>query len=496
MTDNAKPDSLPPCHADLRDLHERIQKVGEMGMALDQTIKTQCSNLHSIMLATLRDIELNLGFMWRKKLITVVAEFTTVLNKVEENYRNWAKYDRTMTLYRASDVHDSIVYHGLCFLCIVAFVQELNLTDDHVPDPRSASPLNQDIQEVVRTALRHFEKLDKELIATPRLASSADFSDNPNEPGAQIIGLELFSELDVGPSAEFDAKVEKNSYFIEPMFEGESSCISKMVLGNRCYVAAKAPKAKPKDGLTPLLKQNASVWGSMDHPNILPLLAVCAFPEDVEPRVHFISPWVKNGNVRFYLSSNPGADRVKLIHDVALGLQYLHSIGVVHRNLKGSNVLVNLDGTAMISGFSVSEILGPDNKSSMSRSIEGDDLRWAPPNHENSWGKEGDIWSWSMTAIEILSGELPFKQINSWDVQASLQVRVEGVRPTREEYLPRHIASSQVWDLLNRCWKVNPEERINIDEVVADLDSERRATGWDPLAPTLRRDDWEDPAYW
>ncbi|KAG8924153.1 hypothetical protein FRC00_005415 [Tulasnella sp. 408] len=306
--------------------------------------------------------------------------------------------------------------------------------------------------------------------------------------------LKLHPDLEIIPSTEVDAEVEKTSYSLDPMFEGKSFRIWKMVWAKRCYVAAKAPKPRPLDVLIALLRRNTSVWGSMKHPNILPLLGLCAIPEAVERRVYLISPWMKNGNVRFYLSSNPGADRVQLIHDVALGLQYLHGIGVVHRNLKGSNVLVNLDGTAVISGFSMSEVLDPDNRSPMPPSIEADDLRWAPPNDENFWGKEGDIWSWSMTAIEILSGEWPFKQIDSWDVQASLQVRVGGVRPTGEEYLPRHIASSQVWDLLNRCWKFNPEERINIDEVVADLDSERRATGWDPVAPVLGpRRDWEKP---
>lgn len=486
MTDNTNSSALPAYHADLRDLHERIQTVDEVGMTIDQTMRAQSINLYSKMLEALRDIGLNLGHMSRKKLIRVVAEFTTLLNKVEEDYHEWAKYDPTLALYRANEMHDAIILHGLRFDCVVALAQERNPTGDHVPDPNPDSPFNRGIQEVANIAQHQVDKLYKD----------ANLFDSPNEAAALIMALKLDSDTDVVPSVELDAEVEKNSRFQEPMFEGESSCIYKMVWAKRCYAAVKAPKPRPKDVLAPLLKRIASVWGSMDHPNILPLTGVCAFPEDVHSRVHFLSPWMKNGNVRLYLSSNSGADRVQLIHDVALGLQYIHGIGAVHQNLKGSNILVNLDGTALISGFSMSEILGPDNKGSISRSIEGDDLRWAPPSHEHFWGKEGDIWSWSMTAIEILSGELPFKQISSWDVQASLQVRVGGVRPTREEYLPRHIASSPVWDLLNRCWKSNPEERINIDEVVADLDSERRATGWHPVSPTLRpRRDCEDPMY-
>ncbi|KAG8958409.1 hypothetical protein FRC00_002772 [Tulasnella sp. 408] len=256
MTDNTNPDSLPPYHAELRDLHERIQK-------------------------------------------------------------------------------------------------ERNPTDDHITDPNPDSLFNQGIQEAVGSAMHGYEQIYKELTAAALLAPDASFFDNPDEPGAQIMALRFDPHLEVIPSTEMDEEVEKSSYFSEPMFESESFCIWKMAWAKRCYVAAKAPKPMPKDVLTPLLNRNTAVWRSMKHPNILPLLGVCRFDfiGEVDSRIHFISPWMKNGNVRFYLSSNPGADRVQLIHDVALGLQYLHGIGVVHRNLKGSNVLVNLDGTAVISGF-------------------------------------------------------------------------------------------------------------------------------------------------
>lgn len=104
------------------------------------------------MLEALRDIGLNLGHMSRKKLIRVVAEFTTwvlphlpwarlhspiafsfsLLNKVEEDYHEWAKYDPTLALYRANEMHDAIILHGLRFDCVVALAQ-VSLRNSFIP---------------------------------------------------------------------------------------------------------------------------------------------------------------------------------------------------------------------------------------------------------------------------------------------------------------------------------------------------------------------------
>ncbi|KAG8896485.1 hypothetical protein FRB99_008869, partial [Tulasnella sp. 403] len=53
-------------------------------------------------------------------------------------------------------------------------------------------------------------------------------------------------------------------------------------------------------------RREAAVWARLRHENILPLLGVCV----LESTLHMVSPFMANGNVREYVTFNPGANRI------------------------------------------------------------------------------------------------------------------------------------------------------------------------------------------
>ncbi|KAG1897311.1 kinase-like domain-containing protein [Suillus fuscotomentosus] len=80
-------------------------------------------------------------------------------------------------------------------------------------------------------------------------------------------------------------------------------------------------------------------WKLLRHDNILSLYGI-AYGFGPVPAIVF--PWMTNGSLSTYLGKNydslSGAHKFSLLADVAAGLQYLHSKGVVHADLTGSNV--------------------------------------------------------------------------------------------------------------------------------------------------------------
>lgn len=71
--------------------------------------------------------------------------------------------------------------------------------------------------------------------------------------------------------------------------------------------------------------------------------------------------------------------------------------------------------------------------------------------------KEGDVYSYGMVCLKILTGELPFKGHEIYDYNHVL----EGQRPK----VPNHV-DDWLCDLLRRCWQSNPQARPSFREIL------------------------------
>ncbi|KAJ7134330.1 kinase-like domain-containing protein, partial [Mycena epipterygia] len=98
----------------------------------------------------------------------------------------------------------------------------------------------------------------------------------------------------------------------------------------------------------------ALIWRQLSHPNLLPFYGLYYF----EGRLCLLSPWMSNGHVMEFLQKMPpDTNRLSLILDVALGVEYLHQECIVHGDLKGMNILVTPSGRACVADFGLSSIV-------------------------------------------------------------------------------------------------------------------------------------------
>ncbi|KAJ7852007.1 kinase-like domain-containing protein [Mycena leptocephala] len=123
-------------------------------------------------------------------------------------------------------------------------------------------------------------------------------------------------------------------------------------------VAVKSMRQFKEDDVKASLKKfgrEALIWRQLSHPNLLPFFGLYV----LDNRLCLISPWMDNGDLKDFLSksSSTNMDRISLIVDVAMGLEYLHKERVVHGDLKAANILVSPSGRACITDFGLSSIV-------------------------------------------------------------------------------------------------------------------------------------------
>ncbi|KAJ7083012.1 kinase-like domain-containing protein [Mycena epipterygia] len=253
-----------------------------------------------------------------------------------------------------------------------------------------------------------------------------------------------------------------------------------------------------------LLKQfgrEAVIWRQLSHPNLLPFYGLYY----VENRVGLVSPWMENGHILKFLRNAPAdTNRVSLILDIALGLEYLHRECIVHGDLKGMNILVTPSGRACVADFGLSSIVDAltlrFTHSTTSARGGGTARHQAPELISNGPnGFASDVYAFGCVCYEILTGKAPFFEIKH-DVAVGIKV-LEGLRPSRPETTPL----DSLWLLLEDCWREKPADRPDITQIIqrlaigakttqsiADWDEtfsskcRRSLHGW-PLLPSVTR---------
>ncbi|KUI74190.1 Cytokinesis protein sepH [Cytospora mali] len=137
---------------------------------------------------------------------------------------------------------------------------------------------------------------------------------------------------------------------------------------------------------------------------------------------------------------------------VLQGLQYLHDQGVIHRDIKGANILTTKDGTVKLADFGVSTstLAGPDKEAQ----VVGTPYWMAPEIIQLSGATSAsDIWSVGCTVIELLQGRPPYHNLAA---MPALFAIVNDDHPP----LPEGV-SGAARDFLMQCFQKDPNLRVS-----------------------------------
>ncbi|KAG7089824.1 hypothetical protein E1B28_011472 [Marasmius oreades] len=102
-----------------------------------------------------------------------------------------------------------------------------------------------------------------------------------------------------------------------------------------CLKVIRVFRDSPMEQLLKGCLREAIVWRQLKHPNVLPFLGIY-YLDDTHRRLSLVSPWMEKGNLMEFLQATPwkSVNHHLLASDVAAGLCYLHSMKIVHGDLK------------------------------------------------------------------------------------------------------------------------------------------------------------------
>ena len=158
-----------------------------------------------------------------------------------------------------------------------------------------------------------------------------------------------------------------------------------------------------------------------------------------------------------------------IMYKIAEAMAYIHDQGVLHRDLKCSNVLVNKGGdgkeeyVVKIADFGLARLQGKNNMPYFMTAEVGATLWRAPEVFKNPsgyWHKysfPADVWSYGMTCYEILTGDVPFEGVACAQIHQKV---LSGLRPELPASCPGILKS-----LLTKCWSLMPSERPTFSSI-------------------------------
>ncbi|KAL4786192.1 hypothetical protein BJX76DRAFT_136516 [Aspergillus varians] len=160
------------------------------------------------------------------------------------------------------------------------------------------------------------------------------------------------------------------------------------------------------------LDQEIDTMQHLEHPNIVQYLGC----ERGELSISIYLEYISGGSIGSCLRKHGKFEEsvVKSLTRQCLeGLSYLHNSGILHRDLKADNILLDLDGTCKISDFGISkksnDIYGNDSSNSMQGSVF-----WMAPEVIQSQGQgysaKVDIWSLGCVVLEMFAGRRPWSK--------------------------------------------------------------------------------------
>ncbi len=228
-------------------------------------------------------------------------------------------------------------------------------------------------------------------------------------------------------------------------------------LDTRAAVKVMAPAFSTEPQLRERFSREARTQAQLNHPHIARVL------DHVEKdgRWFLVIEYMENGTLEGVIERS--AEPVPVVHSLAwshqalLGLDHAHRKGIIHRDVKPANILINDRGEAAVTDFGIAMELGAQRLTRTGTSM-GTPEYMSPEQIRGAADLDHrtDVYSMGIVLYELLTGRVPFRSPSTFEVQ---RAQVSDPPPPLKQINPA--VSAELAELVTRALVKDPKQRYS-----------------------------------
>lgn len=202
--------------------------------------------------------------------------------------------------------------------------------------------------------------------------------------------------------------------------------------------------------------EEARITAKLKHPNIVDIYTVLEEGESIYLVFEMLTGRTLSNLLKQY-KRLPIKESMQIASHVLAALDYAHAHGVSHRDLKPANIMIAGDGFVRVMDFGIAQIADANN----AKEISGTMAYMAPEQYLGQEDNRADIYAFGVTLYEILTGRLPFKKGDMYDVYS---IKIDKKYTPVNRLLKR--ATDELNNMIDKCLEPLPEDRYSTSQEV------------------------------
>src|SRR2546425_9338800 len=209
--------------------------------------------------------------------------------------------------------------------------------------------------------------------------------------------------------------------------------------------------------------REARMAARLSQPNIIPIYAV----DEAQDFVFYVMAYVNGETLAHRIATRgplPAPEAARILREVAWALAYAHAQGVIHRDVKPENILLEQGtGRALVADFGIARLAQASGGTGVGEVLGTPDFMSPEQASGEAVDGRSDLYSLGVVGYYVLSGKLPFEGSNAAAIMAKHLTVAAPATTTVAPGVPRALAQA-----IDRCLAKDPGERFPSSEAFAE----------------------------